>query len=318
MKKFITFIFLAIVCTASFAQSVSIATGPSGKGYSKLFANIKTVCEASVPLEEKVSEGGLDNVGILTERGATLGIVPMDVFQKMQNSDSSIGRFKAVAALNNNLFHILTNSKGVLTGDGCKGKIIAGKCIGMQGDPIYKQINTQADLKGLNVGLVGSAQLTGRTYINTAAGGFNAIDFNGPKADSEAQAALAQGKIDALITTSAWPSGAIKDLTQSSGFSVVAWTAPPTNGYKVIKKNYKKLNALGVPFLASTNTLFARPVDPASDVGQNITKLKSCIQTNLSKLKTNDGFEPSWDEVDSLTVSDELSPWGGVTKAGKK
>lgn len=316
MKKlFISF--LAMFALSTFAQTVTIATGPTNKGYSNLYKNIKAVCDTSTPMEEKVSEGGLDNISILTERGATVGIVPLDVFQKMQNSDSSIGRFKAVAALNNNLFHILVNSKGALTEGGCTGKVMGGKCIGMKADNYYKPINTQADLKGLNVGLVGSAQLTGRTYIMNAVGDFNPIDYNGPTADKQAQADLAAGKIQAVITTSAWPSGAVKDLTQASNLALVPWTAPVSGGYKIIKKNYKKLNALGVPFLATPNTLFARPVDPSSDVGQNITKLKSCIQSNLSKLKNDDGFEPSWDEVDSLMVSDELSAWGGSIK-GKK
>lgn len=306
MKKlFIAFI--AMFALSAFAQSVSIATGPAKKGYANLFKDINEVCGPTVAIQEKNSDGGLDNITILSERAATIGIVPLDVFLKMQKSDDSIGRFKAVASLNNNLFHILVRQGGV-TVEGARN------IIGMKGASTTRLIETEKDLKGLNVGLVGSAQLTGRSYISNVVGGFNAIDYNGERADVNAQADLKAGKIDAIITAAAWPAGPVNGLESSGGLALVRWASAPTNGYKVIRKNYKKLNALGYTYLASPNVLFARPVDPNSDAGQSITKLQSCLRSNLNKLKTNEGFQPSWDEVDSITTSDELQAWGGVIR----
>jgi TRAP-type uncharacterized transport system substrate-binding protein len=307
MKKIFTSFILALACATSFAQSVTISTGPAKKGYSNLFKDINEVCGPSVAIQEKNSDGGLDNITILSERTATMGIVPLDVFLKMQKSDDSIGRFKAVAALNHNLFHILVRQSGVT---------IEGKrnMIGMKGTASQRLIETEKDLKGLNVGLIGSAQLTGRSYISGLVGGFNAIDYNGEQADGTAQADLKAGKIDAIITAAAWPAGPINKLESKSGLALVRWTAPATNGYKVIRKNYKKLNALGYTYLAAPNVLFARPIDPNSDAGQSVTKLQSCLRTNLNKFKTGEGFQPSWDEIDSIATSDELQAWNGIIR----
>ena len=72
MKSFVIASFLAISATAFAAPAadapaadcdgVKIATGPKGKGYSNLFADIKKVCGAKVNLCEVNTSGGLDDL----------------------------------------------------------------------------------------------------------------------------------------------------------------------------------------------------------------------------------------------------------------
>jgi TRAP-type uncharacterized transport system substrate-binding protein len=309
MKKTLILLSVALAMFASFAHAdaIKFATGKAGKGYSPLFADINSVCGSQVSLQEVNTEGGLDNISALTEKTATLGLAPADVLQTLEKTDSSIGRLKAVASLNNNLLHIVTLKAGFKAGNQCKGTVISGKCVGFQGDAIIKTIETQADLEGLTVGLVGSAKITGRTYVAGKVP-FTPMDFSD---DKEALAALRAGTIQAYLTMAAWPSSVISGLPANSGVKLAAWTLKKDGVYGVSTKNYKNLGQFGTPFLMVPNLIMARPVDPSSEAGKNITKLRSCIASNLGRFKDQDGFVPSWDEVSSIKTPDDIPAWSG-------
>ena len=298
------------------AQSLSFASGESKKGYSKLFANINDVCNASVPLKEINTNGGLDNLTTLIDKGASVGISQIDTWQSLSNGDEAIGRLKGVVSLNYNLMHIVVQQGGYNAGRQCSGKEAFGKCLNGDWQPIMKVIEKDTDLKGLTVAVVGSAQVLARTYLNKKlALGLDLKDVDakaGKSGDQIAFDMLRAGQVHAVITMAAYPAGptSVGGLKQNDGLTLANFTQQVGGGYRVVKKNYKGLGAFNVPFLAVPNILWARPVDPNGPIGQQITALKSCINAKLKRLQDEEGFEPSWADA-TLALPDDVPAWSG-------
>jgi len=309
---------LASVCVAS-AQSLTVATGEAKKGFSKLFANINDVCGTTVPLKELNTNGGLENVGELANKNAVLGLVPVDIYQTMEKTDDAIGRLKAVMSLNSNLLHVVVSSAGYQYQEGrvCDGKELFGKCTG-DWKPVVKTkvITTMEDLKGRKVAAVGSAQVLARSYFNKKLG--YGMDVRDVDPDAKAFELLKKGEVDAVLTMAAYPAGGVSALKQDSGLTLVDFNLPASGVYKVTSKNYKNLGVYGRKFLAVPNLLMARPVDPNGETGQQITRLKACISSNLKKMQDETGFEPSWSDVTTTAVPDEVPTWTGVLPKTKK
>lgn len=315
---------LIIACAAMLnmaavsAQSLAFASGETKKGYSKVFANINDVCGSTVPLKEVNTGGGLDNLTVLVDKGATVGISQIDTWQSLSGGDEAIGRLKALTSLNYNLMHIVVQKDGYSAGRQCSGREVLGKCVTGDWQPVLKVIEKESDLKGLTVAAVGSAQVLVRTYLNKKLGlGIEVKDVDAAKGQSGDQIAfgmLKAGQVHAVITMAAYPSGPVGSLKQTDGLILANFSQPAGGAYKVVKKNYKNVGAYNVPFLAVPNILWARPVDPNGAIGQQITVLKSCLAANLKRLQDEDGFEPSWADA-NLAVPDELQQWSGKPAA---
>lgn len=318
MKKIVIGSTLILASLVASSQTLTVATGEPQKGYSKIFANMNAVCGKEAALQELNTTGGLDNLNELASKKAHLGMVQVDVFQAMEKTDDSIGRLKAVMSLNSNLLHIVTNRAGyrVQTGQTCTGKVMVGKCVLGDWQPTYatKTIEKVEDLKGMTVGAVGSAQVLARRYLNGDALklGLNIQDID---KDAQAFADLKAGKIQAVLTMAAYPSGPVNNLKQADGFALVNWNRAVSGGvYKTVKKNYKNMAAYGVTFLAAPNIVLARPVDPNGAIGQKITQLRSCLAANLNNLQEGADYEPSWADVTSFNPPDDIPAWSGVSK----
>jgi TRAP-type uncharacterized transport system substrate-binding protein len=80
-------------------NSLRIATGKKGKGYSKLFADLQTICGSKVALSEVETEGGLQNLTTLASNQADLGFAQIDTLFDMKDTDENIGSFLAVLPL---------------------------------------------------------------------------------------------------------------------------------------------------------------------------------------------------------------------------
>lgn len=316
-SRILACIVLLLSVNGVFAQSLSFATGEAKKGYSKLYANINELCNAAVPLKEVNTNGGLDNITTLVDKGATVGISQIDTWQSLSGGDEAIGRLKAVASLNHNLMHIVVQKDGFNAGRQCTGKEVMGKCITGDWQPVKKVIEKDTDLKGLTVAAVGSAQVLARTYLNKKFGfGIEVTDVDakaGKSGDQVAFDLLKDGKVQAVITMAAYPAGStsVGGLKPTDGLMLANFTQQVGGGFRVVKKNYKNIGAYNVPFLAVPNMLWARPVDPNSPTGQQITALKACLTANLKKLQDDEGFEPSWADA-TLVLPDDVPAWTGV------
>ena len=272
------------------SNALRIATGKKGKGYSKLFANINTVCGDKVALTEVETEGGLQNLTTLAANQAELGFAQLDTLQDMKSSDEAIGALQAVLPLNMNLLHILANAEGY-------NYRTEKKYLVMGGDTVNVPVTNFSDLKGLPVAVVGSARALGRVLDRSNAMGIQFVDV---ETDEQALAKLNAGKVAAIFSTSGWPSGPVQRLKRNSGLILVKFDMPVRPPYQIVKKNYENLDTFNHSFLAAPNLLVTRAFSASGVNGRAVATLQNCIQKNLVNLQEGQ-FEPAWPEVKNLS-----------------
>ena len=293
MKKFVIASILAIASATAFAapaadapaadcEGVKVATGPKGKGYSTLFADIKKVVGNSVALCEVNTSGGLDNLNALSTKEADIGFVQIDTWNDMKNGDENIAALQYVMPMNSNYLHVVTSTRGFVVET-------PKKLFGTEKKTVV--INNFSDLRGQRVALVGSAQLLGRKLDKQL--GFNMIAIDA-KSDAEAFDLVKKGQVAAALTVSGWPSGTVKALSQADNLTLVPFNVSIGEPYKVKPLNYKNIavynnNSLGIP-----NVLVTRSF--SGQRAANVAKIQAGIVNNLTELKEGN-FQPAWNEV---------------------
>lgn len=273
-------------------EGVQVATGPKGKGYSLLFADIKKLCGAKVNLCEVNTTGGLDNLNNLSTKEADVGFAQLDTYNDMKIGDENIAALQAVAGLNYNYLHIVAATNGYnVTSE----KRMAGIKYGSDTQAVV--ITRFNDLRGKMVALVGSAQLLGRRLDKQLGLG---MQFKDVKDDAAAFDLVKKGQVAAAFTVSGWPSGAVKNLTADSGLTLVPFDGMIGEPYKIKSLNYKNLAVYNVNSLGIPNVLFTRQFSGSR--AANIAALQSCISANLNEFKEGN-YQPAWNEVKGGDVS---------------
>jgi TRAP-type uncharacterized transport system substrate-binding protein len=270
-------------------NGVKIATGPKGKGYSTLFADIAKVCGAKVDICEVNTAGGLDNLNALSTKEADMGLVQIDTWSDMKNGDENIAALQAVLPMNSNFLHVITSTAGfAVTGE----KRFAGL---VKGDTKQIIISRFSDLRGHTVALVGSAQLLGRRLDKQFGYQMQFVDV---KDDAAAFDMVKKGQAAAAFTVSGWPSGTVKTLAQNSGLTMVPFDAPISEPYKVKPVNYKNIAVYNNNALAVPNVLVTRQF--SGQRAANIASIRQCVLSNLTELKEGN-YQPGWNEVNPAT-----------------
>jgi TRAP-type uncharacterized transport system substrate-binding protein len=291
MKKYVIATLLALstlgACAApandapaADCDGVKFATGPKGKGYSTLYADLNKLLGGKVAMCELNTTGGLDNLNALSTKDADIGIVQIDTWNDMKNGDENIANLQAVMPLNSNYLHIVTSVNGI-QGEKKFGLI--------KGD--VKMINRFSDLRGQRVAVVGSAQLLGRKLEKSVGYGMQFIDS---KSDAEAFDMVRKGQVAAAMTVSGWPSGTVKQLSQADGLTLVPFDAPIGEPYKVKALNYKNIAVYNNNSLAIPNVLVSRSF--SGQRAANVAAIQAGIVRNLTELKEGN-YQPAWNEV---------------------
>lgn len=305
MKKLFAAFALAAMAFAAYAapasdapaadcEGIKVATGPKGKGYSTLFADIKKLIGDKVALCEVNTTGGLDNLNALSTKDADIGFVQIDTWNDMKGGDDNIAALQYVMPLNSNYLHIVTSVNGV----------VGEKKFGvLKGDT--KIINRFSDLRGQRVAVVGSAQLLGRKLEKSVGYGMQFIDV---KDDATAFDMVSKGQVAAALTVSGWPSGTVKQLTQASGLTLVPFDAPIGEPYKVKALNYKNIAVYNNNSLAIPNVLVTRSF--SGQRAANVAALQAGIKRNLTELKEGN-YQPAWNEVNPNAAVAGMTPFKG-------
>lgn len=279
---------------AADCEGVKVATGPKGKGYSTLFADINKLIGSKVPLCEVNTTGGLDNLNALSTKEADIGFVQIDTWMDMKNGDENIAALQYVLPLNNNYLHVVTLASGFT-------QETAKKFFGTEKKLIV--VNSFSDLRGQRVAVVGSAQLLGRKLDKQLGYGMQFVDV---KTDDEGFNMVKKAEVAAVLTVSGWPSGTVKNLTQASGLTLVPFNAPINEPYKVKPLNYKNIAVYNNNSLAIPNVLVTRAFTGQRQT--NVAKIQQGIVGNLTELKEGN-YQPAWNEVNpKAPVS------GGITQ----
>lgn len=287
---------------AAECEGIKVATGPKGKGYSTLFADVAKVCGAKVNLCEVTTSGGLDNLNSLSTKEADVGFVQVDTWSDMKNGDDNIAALQSLLPVNNNYLHVITSSTGfIIPGEKKFGGFMEGKAQAVV-------INRFSELRGKPVALVGSAQLLGRRLDKQFGYGMQFVDV---KDDGAAFEMIKRGQVAAAFSVSGWPSGTVKALTQASGLTMVPFDAPVGEPFKVKALNYKNLAVYNNNSLAIQNVFVTRQF--SGQRAANIGALQACITQNMSELKEG-SYSPAWNEVNIGASTGGMTPF----KAPKK
>ncbi len=262
-----------------------IATGKPGKGFSKVFADIRNVCGAAVPMVEIETEGGLQNLTALAANKADLGFVQIDTFAVMQDSDASIAALQTVMPMNTNLLHVIARSSGYqLPQTAFLDRFTSRKSV---------VVRSFGELKGLPVAVVGSARSLARELDRAQGLG---LQFADVATDDEGLARLKRGEVAALLSTSGWPSGPVQALKRSDGLHLVRFELKVQEPDLISIRNYENIDSFRHPFLGVPNALMARPFTPSGAYGRAVASLRDCIRKNLVTLREGP-YEPMWQEV---------------------
>ncbi|NHZ36692.1 hypothetical protein [Massilia rubra] len=280
-------------------DGLKVATGPAGKGYSKLYADLVRVSKNTMPLCEVNTEGGLDNLTTLSIKKADVGIVPMDALKKMAEGDASIAALLVVASLNSNYLHIVTSANG-FTLEGPKKYGV------LKGDTRTVRITKMSELRGAPVALVGSAQLMVRQLDKLLGYNMRYIDVD---SDAAAFQKVRSGEAYAAFSVAGWPHGQISRLAQNSGLTLASFDVPTSSPYSVRPFSYKNIGVYNVQALAVQNVLVTRPFS-GSKIG-DVAALRQLLERELLELKDGD-FEPGWNEIKSFDGNVEWTRFAGV------
>ncbi len=290
---------------AADCEGVKFATGPKGKGYSNLFADVKKIVGDKVQLCEVNTSGGLDNLNLLSTKEADIGLVQVDTWKAMKNGDENIAKLQSMVVINHNYLHVVTAANGFT--------IQGEKKFGfMKGDAKTVVISGFSDLRGQRVAAVGSAQLLIRQLDKQLGFGMQVIDA---KSDDEAFGMVKNAQVAAAVTVSGWPSGTVKALNQNSGLTLVPFNVAVGEPYKVKPLNYKNLAVYNNNSLGVQNVLVTRQF--TGERAAKVAAVQQAIIKNLSELKEGN-YQPGWNEVTVGATVPEMVPFTSGAVATKK
>lgn len=263
-----------------------VATGPRGKVYEKLFADMRQICGNEVALCAVPSEGGLQNLTLLSASQADIGLIQLDTWESMKDGDDNVRQLQLLMPLHSNLLHVIS----LRAGSRVDVTMVLGRPVPGTGRVV--QVRSYEDLKGLQVAAVGSAQLMGQTVARQLGLSLQVLN-----ADSEEQALelLNAGKVQAVFTTVGWPSPFVGRLRDDT-YTLVRFDGKAPPPYQLVKRNYQNLGALNHPFLASPNLLVSPPYRVSGNYFKRVASLQRCLVKNLDLLQEG-GYHPAWKEV---------------------
>jgi hypothetical protein len=264
-----------------------VATGPRGKVYEKLFADMRSVCGDEVALCAVPSEGGLQNLSLLSANQADIGLAQLDTVEAMKDGDDNVRQLQVLMPLHSNLLHVVSLTAGSKVG----GRTVFDKPVPGTGRTVV--VRNYDDLSSLRVAAVGSAQLMGQMISRQL--GLN-ISFDNADNDEQALEMLRAAKVQAVFTTVGWPSPFVGKL-RGDAYTLVRFEAKAAPGsYQVVKRNYQNLDALNHPFLAAPNLLLSPPYKASGSYFKRVAALQRCLVKNLDTLQEG-SFHPGWKEI---------------------
>lgn len=300
----------SLACLGTTAQAaecngLKVATGPAGKGYARLFADMQQVCGRTVAMCELPTSGGLDNLHAMSANEADIGFAQVDTWADMQMSNENIAGLQAVLSLNFNYLHVVVAANGfAVAGESRFGGLLRGK-------PQYVLMERFSSLRGQRVAVVGSTALLGRKLEQRLRYGLHFVDV---ETDDQAFQLVTSGKVAAALTVSGWPSGTVGALKPDDRLSLAPFDAPSDAPYVVRPVSYRGLGVYNTNMLAAPNVLLSRPFKGAK--ASQVAALKACVASHMLELQ-EDSYSPGWKEIKSLDKTWGIPPFKGAVAPAK-
>lgn len=282
---------MAVAAVASAQDSFSVATGNSkaGSTYSQMFRELKNVCGSQLALQERETNGSVENMSLLTGNQVNAAVVQSDLlfFTKMTDP-GKVNNVKTLVGFHPEELHFIAR------GDVKK----EGGVLGFGGkEVVFRSVE---DLANRKVGAVGGSVLSGRVFASQSKLNFQVVEFPD---NNQLSAALLKGEIDTALYVAGAPSAAVKALDQRFRvLPVTANVAKAVGGvYTPAKVSYTNLGAAGVDTV-STQALLVTRTYRSKQMNEQLGKFRSCFEAQLGNIQDKTGTHPKWQDVDAANL----------------
>ena len=271
------------------AQSMQmlVAADSSSGTYKEMLGQITQFCQTpglSIQMIENHG-GAVGNLEALVNNRAQAAFMHSDVLQASSIFDKKYNDYKTLLALYPEDIHVVALRESKVTNGGFMG--VGAKT---------KEINSLADLDGLDVGAAGGGVKTMQILKGQGGAGFNAIAFD---SGADVLPALMAGKIHAAIFVGGAPLPNIAALSWEQykliqiGDSIASRLKEI---YRPTQLTYSNLRAAQVPTLAPVATLVTRQYKTPKFVAMQ-QAFRSCFYEHLDEMKETPNLHPKWQEV---------------------
>ena len=295
-------------------NSLIFSSGPADKPYNNFVNDIVTMCSTEQnPLMNKVTGGGAQNIFSATSRQSHIGIADANTLVVTGDQDTKAKLLKVLFAAYPNYLHILTNPKGVVIGTECSGVPIGQRCAGSWKSK-YGVITNVSQLQNLNINVAvtaGAAEM----LVNRLRSVYN-FKINAPiivKNDAEGFKKVLDGEAAVFFTMQGYdPKNTIAMYPNEKGkeLALVNWDIPPKGFYFAEKRVYQNFGLNGVDLLGVRNIVFARGMDPSSDIGKRISQVQACVVNGIEKFRKSGEMSFSgWEDVELGAIPEGMTKW---------
>lgn len=283
MKKLIPILLLALSFCVG-AQTLKVATGSPKGTYSAMLKEVTGVCGPDVPMVEVNTTGSMDNINQLVGNQVNAAFVQSDVLYLRARTEE-LGNVKTLLALHSEAVHLVA-----LAASGIK----EGGTLGIGAKEVV--LTDLASLAGRRIGAAGGSKVTADVIRLQSEVPYSVVQFD---TNDAALAALKAKQVEAVLMVGGAPLGGVAALgADHKLLPIPTALAERLKGvYRPARLNYPKLNAAGVPTVA-TDALFVTREYKTAKMVDSLAKFRACALSKVDELKETTGTHPAWQGVD--------------------
>lgn len=268
------------------AQTLKVATGPAKGTYSTMFKELNNECANEVPMIEVVTSGSNDNISALTGNQVNAVFTQTDVLYFRARTEE-LGNVKTLMTLHPEEVHLVALAHSPITTGGYAGTGIGAKPV------VFNDITSLANYK---VGAAGGSFTTAQVIRLQSEIPFTVEQYG---SNDELLAALKEGKIQAALMVGGSPLPVVAGLGPDYKLLPIpeSVAAKMKGVYRPARLNYNRMNAAGVPTVA-TDAIFVTREYKTPKMIQALAKFRACAFEKIDELKETTGTHPKWQAVD--------------------
>ena len=284
---------IAIAATNAAAQApltLQVSTGDKTLTYSTMFDQIRERCSGEVPMVNVNSSGTVENIDRLVGNKVNAAFVQSDVLW-FRDKTESLGHIKTLLAMHPEQVHLLA-----LTNSGLK----AGNIINRR-EVVFTDVSS---LAGYAVGASGGAAITANVIRLQTEVPFNVVEFGSSK---DLVAALQGGQIQAAVFVGGAPLPLFESLNKA--YKLIPINGPAAeklkSAYRTTTISYSNLNQSTGVQTVTTDALFVTRDYSTPRMVDALSRLRSCVLSNLRDIKETTNTHPAWQKVQA----DNMGKW---------
>lgn len=282
MRKILAALVIAAAAITAAAQDFVVSTGgdPKESTYSQMFDELNGTCGSTMKMA--LSSGSIENLERLAANKVSGGIVQTDVLW-LRGRLEKLDNLKTLVTLHPEEVHVAVSSGGL-------------KPEGMNPFASKVQPRDVSDLKNRKVASWGGSMETARILNELLDMKWQLFPFTNA---GQAKTALEKGEVEVLVAVGGSPHPALSSF--GPAWRLVPFSANDISRLKDVyvpaTLNYSKMNSMGIQTVATEALLvvqnYRSPV-----MTSRLSKVRSCLATNIDMLRETVGMHPKWRAVD--------------------